>query len=170
MKCLLMGLRPDLEFRTKGQLAIDICAEAYADGIRFDFACGDEVHGKMHRAARVLRGQRLGVRAAGTVELHPHLGCGHEADLRGSGLGTAEGQAVLRGPLRGQRLQGRALVRLGVGRHRISAPSPAGPPPPQDRGTGLLLLLGAQRAGAHQGPADQGRRPQMAGRRRFRVR
>jgi len=45
VKSLLMGLPPDLEFRTKGHLAIDICASAYADGIRFDFACGDEVYG-----------------------------------------------------------------------------------------------------------------------------
>ena len=40
-----MGLPPDLVFRTKGQLAIDICAEAFADGVRFDFVCGDEVYG-----------------------------------------------------------------------------------------------------------------------------
>src|SRR6266481_4247910 len=40
-----MGLPPDLEFRTKGQLAIDIAAEALADGIAFDFFCGDEVYG-----------------------------------------------------------------------------------------------------------------------------
>jgi hypothetical protein len=40
-----MGLPPDLEFRTKGQLAIDICAGAYADGTGFDFTCGDEVYG-----------------------------------------------------------------------------------------------------------------------------
>jgi SRSO17 transposase len=45
VKSLLMGLPAGLEFRTKGQLAIDICAAAYADGIRFDFACGDEVYG-----------------------------------------------------------------------------------------------------------------------------
>jgi SRSO17 transposase len=36
------GLPPDLEFRTKGQLAIDITTEALADGIAFDFFCGDE--------------------------------------------------------------------------------------------------------------------------------
>jgi SRSO17 transposase len=42
---LVTGLPPDLRFRTKGQLAIDICAEAYADGVRFDFICGDEVYG-----------------------------------------------------------------------------------------------------------------------------
>ena len=45
VKSLLMGLPPDLEFRTKGQLASDICGAVYADGIRFDFACGDEVYG-----------------------------------------------------------------------------------------------------------------------------
>jgi SRSO17 transposase len=45
VKSLLMGLPADLEFRTRGQLATDICASAYADGIRFDFACGDEVYG-----------------------------------------------------------------------------------------------------------------------------
>jgi SRSO17 transposase len=42
---LVMGLPVDLAFRTKGELAIDICAEARADGIRLDFVCGDEVYG-----------------------------------------------------------------------------------------------------------------------------
>jgi SRSO17 transposase len=42
---LVMGLPPGLEFRTKGQLAMDLCADAYADGTGFDFACGDEVYG-----------------------------------------------------------------------------------------------------------------------------
>jgi SRSO17 transposase len=45
VRSLVMGLPPDLEFRTKGQLAIDICAGAYADGIGFDFTCGDEAYG-----------------------------------------------------------------------------------------------------------------------------
>jgi SRSO17 transposase len=45
LSSLVMGLPLDLEFRTKGQLAIDICAGAYADGLAFDFACGDEVYG-----------------------------------------------------------------------------------------------------------------------------
>jgi SRSO17 transposase len=45
VKSLVMGLPLDLEFRTKGQLAIDIAAEALADGIAFDFFCGDEVYG-----------------------------------------------------------------------------------------------------------------------------
>jgi SRSO17 transposase len=45
VRSLRMGLPLDLEFRTKGQLAIDVCAAACTDGIRFDFACGDEVYG-----------------------------------------------------------------------------------------------------------------------------
>jgi len=44
VRSLVMGLPLDLEFRTKGQLAIDVCAGAYADGSAFDFACGDEVY------------------------------------------------------------------------------------------------------------------------------
>ena len=42
---LVTGLPLDLQFRTKGQLAIDICADCYADGLAFDFICGDEVYG-----------------------------------------------------------------------------------------------------------------------------
>src|ERR1022692_4542832 len=45
VKSLVMGLPLDLVFRTKGQLAITICADAFADGVRLDFACGDEVYG-----------------------------------------------------------------------------------------------------------------------------
>ncbi len=37
VKSLVMGLPLDLEFRTKGQLAMDICADCYADGLAFDF-------------------------------------------------------------------------------------------------------------------------------------
>ena len=45
VKSLLMGLPLDLEFRTKGQLAKAVCAEAFAGGIRLDYVCGDEVYG-----------------------------------------------------------------------------------------------------------------------------
>ena len=45
VKSLVMGLPPDLAFRTKGQLAVDISTDAAADGIRPDFYCGDEVYG-----------------------------------------------------------------------------------------------------------------------------
>jgi SRSO17 transposase len=45
VKRRVMRLPPDLVFRTKGQLAIDLLAEVLADGIGLDFACGDEVYG-----------------------------------------------------------------------------------------------------------------------------
>ncbi len=63
---LVTGLPLDLEFRTKGQLAIDICADAYADGIRFDFICGDEVYGASTRLREFLetRGQAYVLRVA----------------------------------------------------------------------------------------------------------
>jgi SRSO17 transposase len=68
-----MGLPRGMEFRTKGQLAIDLYTEAYADGVGFDFACGDEVYGnctglreffEAHGQAYVLR-----VASTFTVEL-----------------------------------------------------------------------------------------------------
>ena len=45
VRSLKTGLPLDLAFRTKGQLAIDICKDAAGDGVTFDFACADEVYG-----------------------------------------------------------------------------------------------------------------------------
>src|SRR5512135_3876625 len=45
VKSLVTALPLNLRFRTKGQLAIDVLGDAYADGLSFDFACGDEVYG-----------------------------------------------------------------------------------------------------------------------------
>jgi SRSO17 transposase len=45
VRSLVSGLPLGLEFRTKAQLAIGICADCYADGLSFDIACGDEVYG-----------------------------------------------------------------------------------------------------------------------------
>ena len=45
VKSLLMGLPDDLQFRTKGQLAIDILTETLTGKVRLDFVCGDEVYG-----------------------------------------------------------------------------------------------------------------------------
>ncbi|MEU8265259.1 hypothetical protein AB0C02_32220 [Micromonospora sp. NPDC048999] len=42
---IALGISAELPFRTKGQLAIDICTDAYADGIRFAVVFGDEVYG-----------------------------------------------------------------------------------------------------------------------------
>ncbi len=45
VQSLVTGLPLDLRFRTKGQLAIDVLAEACADGLAFGFVAGDEVYG-----------------------------------------------------------------------------------------------------------------------------
>jgi DDE superfamily endonuclease len=45
VQSLVTGLPLDLEFRTKGQLAIDILAETLTGGVMLDFVCGDEVYG-----------------------------------------------------------------------------------------------------------------------------
>jgi hypothetical protein len=58
VKSLVTGLPLDLEFRTKGQLAIDIFTAAYADGLAFDFACGDEVYGGCTRLRQFFEEQR----------------------------------------------------------------------------------------------------------------
>jgi SRSO17 transposase len=71
VKSLVMGLPLDLEFRTKGQLALDICADAYADGLRFDFICGDEVYGSCTQLREYFeaRGQAYVLRVASTFML-----------------------------------------------------------------------------------------------------
>jgi SRSO17 transposase len=57
VKSLVTGLPPGLRFRTKGQLAIGILADARADGLAFDFVCGDEVYGSCTELRRFLEGQ-----------------------------------------------------------------------------------------------------------------
>jgi SRSO17 transposase len=54
---LITGLPLDLRFRTKGQLAIDILGDAYADGLTFDFICGDEVYGSCTDLREYLEGR-----------------------------------------------------------------------------------------------------------------
>ena len=45
VRSLRTGLPLDLRFRTKGELAIEICQEIAAGGVTPDFTCGDEVYG-----------------------------------------------------------------------------------------------------------------------------
>ena len=67
----LMKLPPDLVFRTKGQLAIDLIGEVLADGIRLDFACGDEVYGNCTQLREYLeaRGQAYVLRIPSNFHL-----------------------------------------------------------------------------------------------------
>jgi hypothetical protein len=57
----------DLRFRTKGQPTIDVLTDAYADGLSFDFACGDEVYGSCTELREFLQDARSSA-----------WGCGYE--------------------------------------------------------------------------------------------
>src|SRR5260370_1137162 len=67
----VMGLPADLVFRTKGQLAIGLCADAFADGVWFDFVCGDEVYGNSTELREFCedRGQGYVLRVRSTFHL-----------------------------------------------------------------------------------------------------
>ncbi|MGH3281988.1 MAG: IS701 family transposase [Trebonia sp.] len=68
---LATGLPLDLEFKTKGRLAAGILADAYADGVGFDFIAGDEVYGASPDLRRFLedRSQAYVLRVASSFTL-----------------------------------------------------------------------------------------------------
>ena len=55
---LRMALPLGLKFLTKGELAIEILTEACADGVVFDFICGDEVYGSCTKLREYLESAR----------------------------------------------------------------------------------------------------------------
>jgi len=136
VRSLVTGLPLDLAFRTKGELAIDICTEAFADGITLDFACGDEVYGNCTELRKFFEA-RPGIRLAGPLQLPPHAGGRSHAVLCAGGHPAAQRHSPLGGPLRRGRLQGRALVCVGADSNRLPSPLAADPPPPGHRRTGF---------------------------------
>jgi len=98
VKSLVTGLPLDLRFRTKGQLAAGILSEAYADGLSFDYVCGDEVYGSCTELREFLedRGQAYVLRRR--LLPHAHAGRRHEDVLRGRGEQAPEGEEGLGGP------------------------------------------------------------------------
>ena len=125
-----MGLPLDLGFRTKGQLAIDICTDAYADGLAFDFACGDEVYGSCTqlRVFFEARGQRIVLRVASNFTL---------TLAAGTKLTCAEAvQALLKDKRRwevrsaGKGSKGERWYAWAWIATASAAPPPAHPPPP----------------------------------------
>ena len=140
VKSLVAGLPLDLRFRSKGELAVDILGDAYADGLAFDFVCGDEVYGNCTDLREYLEGhgQAYVLRVASNFMVTL---AGARMTCAGCGEEAAEGEKGMGGPLRRQGIEGRALVRLGLARHRLPAAQPAHPPPPENRRAGLSLLL-----------------------------
>jgi SRSO17 transposase len=103
VKSAVMGLPHGLVFRTKGQLAIDILADAFPDGVRLDFVCGDEVYGSCtqlrefcedHNQAYVLRiPSSFRLTLAGGITLTckqaaARLGRGRGWEIRSAGSGS----------------------------------------------------------------------------------
>ena len=119
VKCLVTGLPLDLRFRTKGELAIDILADAYGDGLSLNFVCGNEVYGACTSLREFLEEPRPGLRPSRRLELHRRSRGRDHADLRGGGEEAAEAQAGLGSPLRGNGVQRRAVVCLGLAGHRV---------------------------------------------------
>ena len=124
VKSLRAGLPLDLRFRTKGELAVEICQEVAADGVTVDFACGDEVYGNC-------------------TKLREHLEAAEQAyvlrvpksfrfTLRGGTVLTCEEavKTLLKPPRRwevrsaGKGSKGEPLVRMGVDRNRAPARTP----------------------------------------------
>jgi SRSO17 transposase len=121
---LVMGLPDDLVFRTKGELAIDIAAEALADGVTFDFVCGDEVYGactklreffEAHCQAYVLRVRcsfhltlARGLTCTGTVVATGLLKDPRRWEIRSAGNGS-----------KGERWYAWALVATASPRHHL---------------------------------------------------
>ena len=121
---LLTGLPLDLRFRTKGQLAMDACTDCYADGLSFDFACGDEVYGSCTQLREFFEehGQAYVLRVASnfTVTLAPgtKATCAHAVkrllkDKRRWEVGSA-GQGS-----RGERWYAWAWIAAGSPRHHL---------------------------------------------------
>ncbi|HEY3652751.1 MAG TPA: IS701 family transposase, partial [Streptosporangiaceae bacterium] len=94
----VMKLPPDLAFRTKGQLAIDLIAEVLADGIGLDFACGDEVYGSCTQLRQFLedRGQAYVLRVPSNFYL---------TVTRGVRLTCKQAAATLLGARRGREIR-----------------------------------------------------------------
>jgi len=69
--CVVMALPLDLEFKTKGQLAAGILADAFGEGIGLDFVCGDEVYGSCTELREYLeeRGQGYVLRVPSNFRL-----------------------------------------------------------------------------------------------------
>jgi len=128
----VMGLPDDLVFRTKGELAIDLLAEVFADGIWLDFVCGDEVYGSCTPLREYLEGRGQGYVLRVPSNFHLTVARG-TAVVQASGRPAAGQRPVLGDPFRREGLQGSPLVCVGVARHDLTAALSAHPPPPGHR-------------------------------------
>jgi len=118
-----MGLPEDLAFRTKGQLAIDILAEAFADGVRLDFVCGDEVYGSCTELREYLedRDQAYVLRVPSSFRLMPASGVTLTCKQAAARLGSRRGWEVRSAGTgsKGQRWYAWAWLGTASARHHL---------------------------------------------------
>jgi SRSO17 transposase len=123
-KSRLTGLPPGLEFRTKGQLAMDILAGAYTDGLAFDFVCGDEVYGGCTELRQFLEscGQAYVLRIASNFTLTLAAGakvtCGEAVRRLAGDPRRWEVRSAGKGS-KGQRWYAWALIATASPRHHL---------------------------------------------------
>jgi hypothetical protein len=88
-----------LRFGTKGQLALDVLQDAYADGLSFDFACEDEVYGSCMELREFLedRGQAHLLHVASSFTLTFAFGTMMTCANRPSGRSAAGGRITAPG-------------------------------------------------------------------------
>ena len=142
---LITGLPLDLRFRTKGQLAIDIFADAYADGLfsTSSAAMRSTAPARSCGSSWKQRGQGYVLRVAPGSRSRSAAGikmtCARRREDAAEGHARWEVRSAGKGP--------RASAGTpGPDRHRLSPPLPAHPPASEDRRAGLSLLLRAGRA------------------------
>ena len=170
-----MGLPGELAFATKGELAVQILADARADGMVTDFVCGDEVYGSCPVLRCYLEDHAQGyvLRVAKTFLLT--LGGGRRLSCAGvvSTAGAASAltstpasacPAALDDRLGRDRLQRRARLCLGLDRHRQPPALAAHPPAPGHRRMRLPLLPHPRRPAGLVHTADHRGRAALAGR------
>jgi SRSO17 transposase len=133
VKSLITALPPDLAFKTKGELAIGIVDDAVADGLFPDFVCGDEVYGSCTKLREHLEQEKQGYVLRVAKNFRVSMGDGTILTCEEAVKKLLKGRRRWGGPLRGERVEGRPLVRVGVDRHRLIRSLPADPPSPENR-------------------------------------
>lgn len=104
---LVMGLPDGLQFRTKGQLAIDVLTETLTGGTKLDFVCGDEVYGACTELREFCeeRGQGYVLRVPSTFRLTLARGitmtCAQASETALSSAGRSRPARAARRPGRG---------------------------------------------------------------------
>jgi SRSO17 transposase len=127
-----LGIAEETVFRSKPQLAVDIMQDMVADATMPSWCAGDEVYGRSSELRTFCEDHGIGYVLRVGRAFHTDLASGTRmrADTVVNTLLSTGGRMA--DPC-GIRVQGRATLRLGVGRHRQPAPFPVAAQAPADR-------------------------------------